>query len=320
MTFAELKTYEVPNQSIQLFRSILVATDFSEASRRALASALSLAKGSDAHISVVHVFQTDWRYEMLESPPEIDLERSDAQEKLDAEVRGFRSERRIDSILIRQRSVAQAVLSAAAQSEADLLVLGTHGRTGLLKIALGSVAEELLRAALCPVMTIGPKVNAASSKNFSGFQSILFATDFGPGSSLALPFVAKLAQQHKSKLILLHMIAPMPSTSASLSAYAPSTSTADELQEWEGSLRKRSLGQLQEWVRAQQVLKLEPHYVVGVDLLPEGILTAARQFKADLIVMGANRVTSGRWIAHLPWTAVYRVIHDAKCPVITVAG
>jgi nucleotide-binding universal stress UspA family protein len=64
----------------------------------------------------------------------------------------------------------------------------------------------------------------------------------------------------------------------------------------------------------------EPKYVVGIDLLPEGILSAASQFNADLIVMGANRKTSGRVAAHLPWTAVHHVIHDALCPVLTVSG
>ena len=104
------------------------------------------------------------------------------------------------------------------------------------------------------------------------------------------------------------------------SAYAPANAAADELQEWERSSRMRSRQQLRQWVEAHAALAREPQYVVGIDLLPEGILMTAAEFKADLIVMGANRVVAGRLAAHLPWTAVHHVIHDAPCPVLTVAG
>jgi nucleotide-binding universal stress UspA family protein len=302
-------------QSTQVFHSILVATDFSPASRRALSGALSLAVTNDADVSLVHVFHTDWRYEMLESPPEIDLERTDAQQKLDAEVRAVHSTREIHPILIQQQLVAQSILMALAQSHADLLVVGTRARTGLLKIVLGSVAEELLRSAPCPVMSIGPKSTMSSR-----IKTILFATDFGAGSIKALPTVSNLAQGQKANLILLHMLPLMPATSTSLSAYSPANAGAEALEDWDSSLRKLSLQQLREWATSAASLQPEPKYVVGIDLLPEGILTAAARFRADLIVMGANRRTSGRVTAHLPWTAVHHVIHDAPCPVLTVAG
>jgi nucleotide-binding universal stress UspA family protein len=302
--------------STAIFHSILIATDFSPASHRALWGALSLAVNNDAHLSVVHVFHTDWRYEMLESPPEIDLERTDALERLAAEIRGLHCDRKIDAILTRQHPVAQAITLTAAQCQADLLVIGTRARTGLLKIALGSVAEELLRTAPCPVMSIGPKAKPMPPV----FKTILFATDFGMGSTKALPTVWRFAQAQQASLIFLHMLPLMPATSASLSAYTPAAADANDLEEWDTTMRKRSLQQLREWATAAAPLHSEPKYVVRMDLLPEGILDAAREFKADLIVMGANRKSPARVAAHLPWTAVHQVIHDALCPVLTVAG
>ncbi len=209
------------------------------------------------------------------------------------------------------------MVSTIAESETDLLVIGTRGRGGFSKLALGSVAEELLRTAPCPVLTIGPNATVAATQKFN---SILFATSFGKGSAKALPLALMLANANHARLILLHMMAPMPATSANLSSYAPASSAADELVAWEGSSRKRSLQQLKDCLPFENGLDREPEYVVGTDFLPEGILTAAGKFDVDLIVMGANRKGSARVAAHFPWTAVHEIICGARCPVLTVAG
>jgi hypothetical protein len=67
----------------------------------------------------------------------------------------------------------------------DLLILGTRGRGGLKKLALGSVAEEVLHLASCPVLTVGPNVPPAGP-DVSDFKRILFATDFGSASNQSL--------------------------------------------------------------------------------------------------------------------------------------
>lgn len=318
MTVAELKPEPV-SRTNSVFHSILIATDFSEPSRRALMAALALAANTDACLSAVHVFHPDWRYDMLETPPEIELKRRDSHQQLDTLITSLRADKTIHSISVEHQSVPQAILSTIAENRVDLLVIGTRGRGGLSKLALGSVAEELLRTAPCPVMTIGPKAQRDCNSQ-TGLHTILFATDFGAGSTKALPLISALSKVHNSKLVLLHMIPPMPATSASLSAYAPATSVADELQVWEGASRKRSLQQLRDWVACYTHLQNEPEYIVGTELLAEGILMAARQSKADLIVMGANHAASARLAAHLPWTAIHEVIHGAPCPVLTVAG
>jgi len=319
MSVAEIKA-EIPTQSATAFPQILVATDFSEASRRALCDALALAGEGRGQVSVVHVLQPDWRYAALENPPEIDLQRIDAEDRLKALVHDMAPDQHINISLVRHTSVADAVVSMINESEIDLLVIGTRGRGGISKLALGSVAEELLRIAPCPVLTIGPKADIAAIAHGPGFHTILFATDFGPGSLAAVPLALALAKAHHSKLILLHMTPPMPASTGSLSAYTPAGPAADELAEWEAAARKRALQRLKACLPADSDLDKEPEYVVGTDFLAEGVLAAVAKFKVDLIVMGANRSVSARAAAHTPWTAVHEVVRGAPCPVLTVAG
>ena len=323
MTVAELNAQNPRSNAVCrhiVFRHILVATDFSEASRRALCDALALAADSDAEVSVIHVTRPDWRYAALENPPEIDLQRIDTEEQLKAFVSDAALGAKIKTVYVRQAPVAEAVAAVIQGAGIDLLVIGTRGRGGLSKLALGSVAEELLRVAPCPVMTIGPGPNLEAITREPGFHQILFATDFGKGSVKALTLALALAKTHQAKLMLLHMIPPMPATTGSLSAYAPAVAAADELQEWEGASRKRALQQLRDCLPTNHGLEQEPEYVVGTDFVSEAILTAVDRFKVDLIVMGANRTPSPKAAAHTPWGAVHDVVQHATCPVLTVAG
>jgi len=302
------------------FRHILVATDFSEASRRALIDALVLAAENHAQVSLVHVVQHDRQYAALENPPELDLERIYAEQRIKQFVNDLAPEQKVATTLVTHGPVAAAVAGVIEEQAADLLVIGTRGRSGLQKLALGSVAEELLRVAPCPVMTIGPRADIAAITRGPGFHTILFATDFGKGSAKALPFALALAQGQQSKLIMLHMIPPMPATSSSLSAYAPASAAADEVEEWEGTARMRAIKELRECLPTETGLAQAPEFVVGTDFLAEGILTAVSQFKVDLIVMGAYRAASPWMAAHIPWAAVHEVVRNATCPVLTVAG
>jgi nucleotide-binding universal stress UspA family protein len=320
MTVAELNPSLKTQRVSAAFRHILVATDFSKPSRRALCDALVLAAEHHAQLTLLHVLHPDRKYGALDNPPELDLDRRAAEKEIQALVKEFTPEHQIDASLVRHGPVAAQVAAVIEEKAIDLLVIGTRGRGGLQKLALGSVAEELLRVAACPVMTIGPKADIATVANGPGFHRILFATDFGKGSAKALPLALALARAQQAKLIMLHMISPMPATSASLSAYAPAGAAADELQEWEESSRKRAIQELRECLPKEAGLEQEVAFVVGTDFLPEGVLTASAKFKVDLIVMGASRTALAKAAAHIPWSAVHEVVRYAPCPVLTVAG
>ena len=318
MTVAELNTPMKSSTNVA-FRNILVATDFSEPSRRAMLEALTLARQNNAQLSVIHVLPPDRLKATFDNPPELDLERIVAETQIKTLLDELKPQQKVGA-LVKHGHVAVQVLSMIEDKAIDLLVIGTRGRGGVRKLALGSVAEELLRLAPCAVMTIGPQVETAACTSKTGFHTILFATDFGKGSARAVPLAVALARAQQAQLILLHMIPPIPSSSASLSAYAPATAAADEVEQWEGSARKRAIQQLKECLPSETGLAQEPKYIVGSDFLAEEILTASAKFNVDLIVMGANRAASAKVAAHIPWAAVHEVVRSAPCPVLTVAG
>lgn len=322
MTIAELERAQAsPAQRSSVFSKILVATDFCEASRRALCDALALARHEDARVYVVHALTPDIQYLSLERPPELDLARLEAERQMQGLIGGLDGEHRIESVVLsRVGPVAGVVAALIRDKEIDLLVIGTRGRGGLRKLALGSVAEELLRVAPCPVLTIGPRAELAPLTDTARFHTILFATDFGKAAAKALPLALALARAHKAKLIVVHAMPTMPATAGNLGAFLPPAAVADKFMAWQVSMRTQSLQRLKECLPAQTGLQQEPEYIVGTDFAPEGILTAAAEHNVDLIVMGANRVFSARAAAHLPWVVVHEVVGNAPCPVLTVAG
>lgn len=319
MSVAELNIpIETPETSAA-FRNILVATDFSEPSRRALCDALLLAAENHARLSIIHVLHVDRKYAALENPPDLDLDWIEAKKRIKALVDEFGPLQKIDSAFVRRGPVAEHVKSVIEEHDIDLLVIGTHGRGGLQKLALGSVAEQLLRVAPCPVMTLGPRAEISAAHHGTGFHNILFATDFGKGSRKALPLALALARTGHAKFTLLHMM-PLPTTSTALSAYVPAAEAANEFEQWESISRKRAVQELKDFLPAETGLEQEPRFVVGTEFLAEGILTATGKFGIDLIVMGANHTASARMAAHVPWTSVHEVVRHAPCAVLTVAG
>ena len=85
----------------------------------------------------------------------------------------------------------------------DLVVVGTSSRGGLGKVLLGSTAEEIIRVAPCPVLTVGPHVTAEASV---GIRSIVCATDFSLGSLRAAEFAVSLAHEYQADLTLVHVV------------------------------------------------------------------------------------------------------------------
>jgi nucleotide-binding universal stress UspA family protein len=144
-------------------RRVLVASDFSEASRRAFSTAVELAKGADASLTVLHVIEPpvpilSEQYVSSAAWTELDQQtRTGAARRLKALVdharkRGVRATGRMTEGI-----AAEQVIKAARSVKADLVVVGTHGRTGLSKFFLGSVAQRVVAGARCPVVTVRSK-------------------------------------------------------------------------------------------------------------------------------------------------------------------
>jgi len=146
-----------------MIKRILVATDFSDCSRDALDYALGLAERLGAEVHLVHVFERPVYFEVgvshsLQLGHNVDEWIRDLKagatkqfDALAAEVRGRQPGTQAS---LREGVQVDEILKAAKETSADLIVLGTHGRTGLPHVVLGSVAERTLRFAPCPVLTV----------------------------------------------------------------------------------------------------------------------------------------------------------------------
>lgn len=309
-----------PKQSLT-FQQVLLATDFSEASQRAFDYAVAIARRYGAAFTVVHAIPPEPRDQIpLEAlPRELNRRRLEAEQKMtrlaeEAQVDDFNHR-----LLLKQGSVWDVLASVIDREQIDLLVLGTRGRGGLKKLALGSVAEEVLRLAPCPVLTVGPNVPPVGSGAVE-FKRILFTTDFGPTSAKIFPYALSLAEDYQAQLVLVHMVPPLQNPDLGPAAYGPSSYAAEEYTTWQRTMRDDSTRKLKALIPPLTRLAAEPECVVGMDFLPEGILEIAATHRSDLIVMGANRTSAPRVAAHMPWALTHEVLCHARCPVLTVSG
>jgi nucleotide-binding universal stress UspA family protein len=140
-----------------VFEHVLVATDFSESAHRALDAAVTLAKAMGARLTVVHVWDAPgFVYANVAYIPAEALTAivATAQKLLDDTVAMARKEHPVTDGTLRQGVAWREVLAAREDLSADLIVVGTHGRSGLGHLFLGSVAEHVVRASPVPVLTV----------------------------------------------------------------------------------------------------------------------------------------------------------------------
>src|SRR6185312_6963956 len=169
------------------FQNILYATDFSPASVSALPYVLGIAKQYGSKVHALHVrFPATYPVVGPEALPQI-VEAAEEQAKIDAaQLHTMFSEIPHD-VTVAEGDLWPTIKEIVGANKMDLIVIGTHGRTGVGRALLGSVAEEIFRKAFCPVLTVGPHVSKDTERRLE-MKQILYATDFSPESLEALPF------------------------------------------------------------------------------------------------------------------------------------
>jgi nucleotide-binding universal stress UspA family protein len=210
-----------------------------------------------------------------------------------------------ETIVERGSGVWPAVQQAIKDHSIDLLVVGTHGRTGAGEFLLGSVVEEIFRRSPVPVLMIGPGVRS-SVHNGGRFHRVLFATDFTAASLAAAPLAASLAQENQARLVLLHVMRQ------------PKQRNDKEKSQFELSVAE-TIHQLYDTVPKGADLYYPPEVAVAYGQPAEQIVEAAKQRHVDLIVLGV-RDAAGRIGAatHLERATAHKVVALAECPVLTV--
>lgn len=296
------------------FKNILVATDFSDASKHALQCAAAITDSNQGNLFLLHAVPPEARLPVPLDPlpASADRELSEAKLNLEKVVSAEPLGHLHPEEILERGPVGEVVLDAIQREKVDLLVLGTHGRTGIKKLVLGSVAEELFRRASCPVMTVGPSAVASRP-----IRKVLFATDFGPSSIQALPYAIDFANQTGGELILLHLVSPFP-----VDYVGPLWYPGTDVIEREEASKLESLKRLRDLLPSNSGLSCYVDHAVEVHLAPEGIVNFARQHDVDLIVMGLREssMNTPRLSAHMPWATAYDVVCHAECPVLTIKG
>ena len=295
-------------------KNLLVATDFSTVSNVGLKYAEAIAARHQSKLYIAHVMPPEPRsFIPIEPvPPELDCDLKRSSNGL-AEISRDEGLANIPhQELLERGDICTVLADLVRQYEIDLLVVGTHGRGGIKSILLGSVAEAIFRRITCPVLTVGPSV-PEEARDGGRLQQIIFATDFGVSSLAALPYALEMAREDQAKLILLHVLAVPPALNADARWY----SQTDLLEQREPT-RRATLEKLKKLIPVDANLEIEPQCVASWDMLPRGILNAAEELQANLIVMGANPTHFVRASTHVPWAIAHEVVRHAKCPVLTV--
>ncbi|MHB8616547.1 MAG: universal stress protein [Candidatus Acidiferrales bacterium] len=281
-------------------KNILFLTDFSEPSEAALPFAAEIARAYGAKTFALHVLRPD---PLLYSTPASVAIATEAQEegakaemqRIGSYLAGMPHETMMEWGIGMWPTIARAI----KENHIDLIVLGTHGRTGAEKLLLGSVAEEIFRRSPVPVLTIGPEV-PNSVHTGARFRRVLFATDFSPHSLAAWPYALSFAQENQARLVLLHV--------------APKANGKEKFGEIPSPLAR-----LNALLEKDAGLWCHPEATVEYGDPGTGILETAKERGVDLIVLGIRNTADHLGAAtHLERATAHKVVAHARCPVLTV--
>jgi len=281
-------------------KNILFATDFSSASDRAAAYAKALALNFRSSVEIAHVYDpsvvTTYVEAILGVPPK-DRHRvvSDGLESLKEDFAAVGIDARASQP--EGHRPHTTLLKLAKEHDTDLIVAGTHSKWGLERLVIGSTAEDLIRNAACPVLTVGPHAKHPGDGPLV-FRTIVYATDFSVEASKAAVYALSFAQDAGAHLYFCYVAKPDVS--------ADERKTLDTL--FKANLARMIPEQSYEWCT--------PETVVEHGGAAEGILELAERVHADLIVLGARNASF--WLTHVDHGLTPDLLAEATCPVMTV--
>lgn len=288
---------------------ILVPVDFSENSTRAVEWALLLAEYFEADITMIHVilfYQEDvGESERMETFEKLVREKEKRiQQQLNKQSREVsKRDINIQSVVLRGISPADTLMEFISEMNFDLVVMGTHGKTGIRHFVQGSVAEKIVRNAPIPVLTVHRSVE----KN--AINRILVPIDFSAYSTRSLEWASAIAEKYQAKLVILHVI----EREVYPSFYTPDVETSTSADQNLGELARNHL---EEFVRELVDDSLIEQYVVKEGPAHKEIVDFVKENDMDLLVIATHGLTGLEYL--LLGSTAEKVIRWATCPVLTV--
>lgn len=277
---------------------ILVAIDFSPCSDKALHHAITIARGYGAKFYLMNVV-SGLGFKMAgpeasalaEEVVSRDIEKLENYLAESGALTGIEHE----AVVRKNGDIWKTLESFIEENQIDLAVVGTHGRTGLRKMAFGSVAEAVFRHASCPVVTVGPYAPAIPES--AKVRHILYPTDMSAETAHASSYAISLAREHDSRLTVVHVA----------ERFDRMTTDAEE-RAFEEKFREYAGGEMpHNWTFRTQLGPID-----------QTILELAEQGRVGLIVLGLRPSRSVRH-PHV-WPHAYKIASESSCPVLTIRG
>lgn len=299
----------------QTISRILFASDFSEGAAHAQAHAVIWAEKTGARLDLLHVleFQPGMDPEQPVNKMYLDQLRSQADQGLRQIVAALEPTRVTIAARVESGVPSQMIVQTARELDADLIILGTRGLSGLEHLLVGSTAERVIKTAPCPVVAVrtvpqqpGRAAASADMRPSLAIQKMLVPVDFSDCSLEALEYAIFVAKLYQASVTIIHV--PEPITFGI-------DFTLRQVEERRG-LRKRTESWLSEVTQLLSTQGVAAGYQVLGGLPADSVPAYARDHSCDLIVMGTH---GRRGFSHaLSGSVTESVIRHAPCPVLTL--
>ena len=294
------------------FRQIQCPIDFSDTSARALVYAAAFAKWYEAELEILHVMApvADAIAGSSARVAEQEEQRHTSREAVLAEMQRASGEASAAGVAFRLIALEgrpdDVIVDRARSQKADLLVMGTHGRTGFNRLLMGSVTERVVRTAPCPVLTVPAAAPAAAGGPVT-FKKILCAIDHSASSLKALQYALELGRQSDGRVTVLSAL-----------EYVDPEEPCEHIDLDIRQYRQRLIDHTRE--RLHALIAKEPQTwcevveIVAINRAYKEILLRAAE--SDLVVMGAQGSAGIELMLY--GSNTQHVVRAAVCPVLTV--
>lgn len=287
-------------------RSILFPTDGSTCAEFAHAHAAFLAHQFDAELHVLHVVEAHMRT-LDDLSQLVEIEEQDILEQLHAPLPSTTSgpdEARIHRAKRTDASAAEGVLTYAADEDIDLIVMGTHGRRGMDRLLMGSIAEEVVRLSPCPTLTVCGKKQPTPDRDIN---RILVPMGLSEHTESLFAHARAIGATYGARLDLVHVIerAAFPSV---YGVDAPSTDDA--------AVERRVRDALEPYVEAAQDMDVDATITVLRGHPAVALLDMLDDAAIDLVTIATHGRTGLQRL--VMGSVAEKVVRMAPCPVFTV--